>query len=162
MKVYRLGVPLLLTLSLLPIIGHADEHFPGASWQHVAADTGGWSSSKLAKVEAWSQQIGSNAVMVIQHGLVVAQWGHGAWRTPLASVRKSLLSALMGIGVDRHQIDLDATLGDLGIDDNAPSLSPEEKTATVRDLLEARSGVYHPALYETRLNGRATTAAVQP
>jgi len=150
MKVYRLAVPLLLALSPLPIIGHADEHFPDASWQHVATDPGSWSSSKLAKAEAWSQQLGSTAAMVIQHGLVVAQWGHTEWRRPLASVRKSLLSALIGIAVDRRQIDLNATLGDLGIDDNAPSLSPEEKTATVRDLLEARSGVYHPAVYETR------------
>jgi CubicO group peptidase (beta-lactamase class C family) len=65
-------------------------------------------------------------------------------------VRKSLLNALVGIAVDRRQIDHDATLGALGIDDNAPSLSAMEKTATVRDLLEARSGVYHPALYEKR------------
>ena len=48
----------------------------------------------------------------------------------------------------RQQIDLDAQIGTLGDDDNTPSLTAEEKTATVRDLLEARSGVYHAALYE--------------
>jgi CubicO group peptidase (beta-lactamase class C family) len=64
-------------------------------------------------------------------------------------VRKSFLSALIGIAVDEHKIDLNATLGDLGIDDNAPSLSAAEKTATIADLLKARSGVYHAALYET-------------
>jgi CubicO group peptidase (beta-lactamase class C family) len=148
MKICRLGF--LALFFLLPIAGQAEEHFPGASWQHLPTDKGGWSSFKLAKAETWSQQIGLNAVMVVQHGLVVAQWGHTEWKTPLASVRKSLLNSLIGVAVGRHQIDLDATLGDLGIDDNAPSLSPEEKTATVRDLLEARSGVYHPALYETR------------
>ncbi len=40
-------------------------------------------------------------------------------------------------------------MADLGIDDNAPRLTPMEKQATVADLLKARSGVYHPALYET-------------
>ncbi len=30
-----------------------------------------------------------------------------------------------------------------------PSLTPVEKTATLHDLIRARSGVYHPALYET-------------
>ncbi len=95
-------------------------------------------------------EIGATAVMIVRHGLVVAQWGDIAAKTPLASVRKSLLNALFGIAVDRRQIDLDARLGALGIDDNAPSLSAMEKTAMVRDLLEARSGVYHPALYETR------------
>jgi CubicO group peptidase (beta-lactamase class C family) len=37
----------------------------------------------------------------------------------------------------------------LGIDDNEPSLDATEKTATVHDLLKARSGIYHVALYET-------------
>ena len=66
----------------------------------------------------------------------------------LASVRESLLSALYGNAVARGDIDLKQSLAELGIDDNEPSLSVEEKTATVRDLLEARSGVYHAALYE--------------
>jgi len=60
-----------------------------------------------------------------------------------------LLSALTGIAVNAHQLDLDDTLGTLGIDDVSPMLSDSEKQATVRDLLEAKSGVYHVALYET-------------
>jgi CubicO group peptidase (beta-lactamase class C family) len=51
--------------------------------------------------------------------------------------------------VANGQIHLDATLARIGIDDNPPSLSAAEKQATVRDLLEARSGVYHTANYET-------------
>jgi CubicO group peptidase (beta-lactamase class C family) len=67
----------------------------------------------------------------------------------LASIRKSFLSALIGIAVSDHRIKLDSTLGELGIDDNPPGLTEIEKGATVRELLEARSGVYHSALYET-------------
>ena len=40
-------------------------------------------------------------------------------------------------------------IGSLGIDDNAPSLTEAEKAATVADLLKARSGIFHAALYET-------------
>jgi CubicO group peptidase (beta-lactamase class C family) len=87
-------------------------------------------------------------VIVVHHGGVVAQWGDAAAKAPLASVRKSLLSALYGNAVERGDINLKQTLADLGIDDNEPSLSAEEKSATVRDLLECRSGIYHPALYE--------------
>ena len=36
----------------------------------------------------------------------------------------------------------------MGIDDNEPSLTETEKQATVGDLIKARSGIYHPALYE--------------
>jgi CubicO group peptidase (beta-lactamase class C family) len=67
----------------------------------------------------------------------------------LNSARKSLLSALIGIAVGQHRIALNDTLAKLGIDDSPPSLSAEEKQATVGDLLKARSGVYHAANYET-------------
>ena len=65
------------------------------------------------------------------------------------SIRKSFLSALYGIAVTDGEIKLDATLEQLGIEDNEPSLTPEEKQARVIDLLKARSGIYHAALYET-------------
>ena len=86
--------------------------------------------------------------MVVHRGAVVAEWGDIAARTPLASVRKSLLSALIGNAQARGEINLAQAIGALGIDDNEPSLTPEEKSATVRDLLSGRSGIYHSALYE--------------
>ena len=124
------------------------DRFPGAEWEHVGAAAAGWSQEQLKAAEDWSGKIGSTAVIVVHHGAVVAEWGDIAAKTPLASVRKSLLSALYGIAVDRG-FDLKQTMAQLGIDDNEPSLTPEEKTATVRELLQARSGVYHAALYET-------------
>jgi CubicO group peptidase (beta-lactamase class C family) len=126
------------------------ENYPGVAFETTTPEAAGWSIEKLAEAKSWSQQIAPTAaVMIIQHGLVVTEWGDTAVKSNLHSVRKSLLSALIGIAVDEHKIDLNATVGSLGIDDNAPSLSPTEKTATVADLLKARSGIYHPALYET-------------
>ena len=88
--------------------------------------------------------------MVVQDDVVVATTGDIARKINVRSVRKSLLSALIGIAVDHHQINLDDTLEHLGIDDLEPSLTPQEKQATVRQLLMARSRIYHPAAYETR------------
>nr|WP_245247648.1 serine hydrolase [Tianweitania sediminis] len=51
--------------------------------------------------------------------------------------------------VNEGRTNLSASLADLGIDDNEPSLTNDEKTATVRDLLTSRSGIYHPAAHET-------------
>jgi CubicO group peptidase (beta-lactamase class C family) len=127
----------------------AEDRFPGAEWAHVPAAAAGWSETGLAEAQDWSRKIHSTAVMVIHHGAVVAEWGDTVKRTELASVRKSFLSALIGIAVAQKKINLDSTLAQLGIDDNPPSLTDVEKTATVRMLLEARSGVYHAALYET-------------
>jgi CubicO group peptidase (beta-lactamase class C family) len=126
------------------------ENYPGAAFETTTPKAAGWSVEKLAEARAWSEKIAPTAaVMIIQHGTIVAQWGHTAVKSNLHSVRKSLLSALLGIAVDEHKIDLSATMESLGVDDNAPSLTPTEKTATVSDLLKARSGIYHPALYET-------------
>jgi CubicO group peptidase (beta-lactamase class C family) len=128
----------------------AEDHFPGAEWDHAVPAELGWSEAGLAQARAFSDEIRSSAVMIVQHGKVVAEWGNTTKRTELASVRKSLLSSLIGIAVAEHLIKRDSTLGELGIDDNPPGLSEVEKGATVRQLLQARSGVYHAALYETR------------
>ena len=60
------------------------------------------------------------------------------------------MNSLIGIAVADGKINLNDTLQKLGIDDKKPSLTDVEKQATVRDLLEARSGVYHAAAYETK------------
>lgn len=125
------------------------EVFPGASWSKAESpEKLGWSSARLAAARAFSHENGSTAVMIVQHGLVVEQWGEVATKSWVHSVRKSLLSALIGIAVDKGQIALSRSLADLGIDDNEPSLTPMEMQATVGDLLKARSGIYHPALAE--------------
>ena len=111
--------------------------FPGIEWQQADPATAGWSADRLNDAETWSRQIGTTALIVLHHGRIVAQWGDTAAKTPLASVRKSLLSALFGNAVERSDISLKQTLAELGIDDNEPSLSAEEKTATVRERAAA-------------------------
>jgi CubicO group peptidase (beta-lactamase class C family) len=137
-------VPLLLVGGVA-----AQDRFPGSQWDRVAPAEAGWSQALLTDVQEKSKELNLTAVMVIHHGAVVAEWGDTTKRTELASVRKSLLSALIGVAVGEGKISLDSKLAQLGIDDNAPSLTDVEKQATVRMLLEARSGIYHPALYET-------------
>jgi CubicO group peptidase (beta-lactamase class C family) len=103
----------------------------------------------LTKTREYVGEIGSTSVIIVQHGVVVVAWGDVARRSNLHSCRKSLLDSLIGIAVAEGKINVDDTLEKLGIDDKKPSLTAVEKQATVRDLLEARSGVYHPTVYET-------------
>ena len=145
----RRGLPALLFVLLLGHGVSANNEVPGAEWRHIIGWEAGWSRDGLEAVHERALQLNSTALMLVHHGIVVAEWGDTEKRTELASVRKSLLSALIGIAVTERKINLDATLGQLGIDDNAPSLTEIEKQATVRMLLQARSGVYHAALYET-------------
>ena len=116
--------------------------FPGATWDHADPGRFGWSAEKLAAAWRLYDTYPPASVVVVNHGRVVAEWGNPALRVKLSSIRKSFLSALIGIYASEGKIDLDESLSDLGIDDDPP-LTQTEKTATVRMLLEARSGVYH-------------------
>jgi CubicO group peptidase (beta-lactamase class C family) len=124
---------------------------PGADWQQLKSpEQAGWSQEKLEGIHQYVEEIGSTSAIIVQHGVVVASWGDVNRRSNLHSCRKSLLSALIGIAVAEDKIHPDDTLEKLGLDDKPPSLTPEEKQAKVRDLLEARSGIYHPTVYETK------------
>ena len=122
---------------------------PGVEWQSQDSKGAAQASPIQAAVRSYAQKYKPTALMVVQDGLVVATSGDVSRKVNVRSVRKSFLSALYGVALERGQIKLESTLGQLGIDDIAPSLTAEEKQATVRQLLMARSGVYHPAAYET-------------
>jgi CubicO group peptidase (beta-lactamase class C family) len=123
--------------------------YPGATWQTAtASERSRWSNEKLADARKYSESIGSTAVMIIQGGKVIDQWGAVDKKLVCYSMRKSLLSAVYGIAVEQGKINPQATLAQLNIDD-VPPLTPEEKQAKVVDLLRARSGVYHLVPFET-------------
>jgi CubicO group peptidase (beta-lactamase class C family) len=135
-----------------PYDGESSELYPGEHWQKAETPTQlGWSSAKLAEARAYSKQIGSAAVMIVDNGVVIDAWGDITRRFQCHSMRKSLLSALIGVHVDEGNLDLSKTMKDLGIDRVEPKLNAEEKQATVGDLIRARSGIYIPALGEDSL-----------
>ena len=124
--------------------------YPKDHWEKAPSpETLGYSSEKLEKAEAFSRTIDTAAVMIVVDGVVLDSWGETTKKFNVHSIRKSFLSALYGIHVNAGTIDLSKTMEELGIDDNEPSLSDVEKKATVHQLLKARSGVYHLALYES-------------
>jgi CubicO group peptidase (beta-lactamase class C family) len=111
----------------------------------VEPETVGWSADKLTDAVSIAGEIDSAAVLAMHDRDVFFSFGETEAKLPIHSIRKPLLGALYGIHVAAGDIDLDATLEELGIDDVPPVLTTEEKQATVRDLLKARSGVYHEA-----------------
>jgi CubicO group peptidase (beta-lactamase class C family) len=145
----RAAMTLLALAWTTVALAQTPPRYPGAVWDELTPAQSGWSAKGLADAEEWSRAIGSSAVVIVQHGAIVGAWGDVDADLGLHSVRKSLLSALIGVAAEKGRINLTATMAELGIDDNPPALTPTEKQATVLDLLEARSGVYHAANYET-------------
>lgn len=119
--------------------------FPGAKWDSIADPrTVGWTRSGLDSVRAQLTALPSTGFVAIVGGRILMSHGDLQTVSYLASVRKSVLSMLMGNYVRRGTIDLNKTLAQLDMDD-VGGLSDQEKEATVKDLLVARSGVFHPA-----------------
>ncbi|MCP4201114.1 MAG: serine hydrolase [bacterium] len=111
----------------------------------------GFSSQGLAEAERlWSaiDDAPVSAFFLVYKGRPLAAFGDVTADHECHSVRKSFMSALYGPYVADGTIDVEATLEELGIDDDPP-LNESEKQARVRDLLMARSGVYHQAACET-------------
>lgn len=117
----------------------------GQEWQPVADPAAlGYSRAGLDSALAMAQGMKTSALLVAVGGRTLLEYGDVRDTSYIASARKSVLSMLYGKYVENGTIRLDETLAQIGIDDRG-GLLPLERTATVEDLLGARSGVYHPA-----------------
>ncbi|CUA83159.1 serine hydrolase [Pseudidiomarina woesei] len=103
-----------------------------------------FNADKLNELRELVETTNTSSLVLMRSGDVVFEHGDIHQKHTIHSIRKPMLNALYGIYVDRGIINLDATLGELGITDITP-LTPTEKQATVRELLQARSGVYLPS-----------------
>lgn len=140
-----LALFLALTLSIAVTMHTANRDsadvFPGAVWAKATPAELGWSPGKLEEARKFFDTLTPANLVVVHRGKTVVEWGDPAVKFKINSMRKSILSGLYGIHLGEGEL-LDKTIGQLGIDDEPP-ITPEEKKATVRMLLEARSGVYH-------------------
>jgi CubicO group peptidase (beta-lactamase class C family) len=126
-----------------PALGQAPA-FPGATWSRWSRpEDAGFRAEGLAEVARMAGELTTTSMMVVRGGRIAWSIGDIAEVSYLASARKSILSMLYGRYVENGTIDLDRTIGDIGIDD-VQALLPIERTAKVRHLLTATSGVYHP------------------
>lgn len=120
----------------------------GRSIQAAFPPVEGWSDEGLERARRYADSLHTTAVLALHEGRLVAEWGATDRRISGHSVRKSLVSALYGIAVEKGLIDIQRTLAELGIDDHNPPLSDQEKQARLVDLLTARSGIYHPSVQD--------------
>ncbi|MBL4618558.1 MAG: serine hydrolase [Marinicaulis sp.] len=140
----------VLGFAVLTAIGCASEPkavYPGEAWESYSdIEAAGFSADGLAALEAAIAAGNTHSMMVIRNGRIVYSYGDVTQTegTYLASVRKSILAMLMGEHVKSGAININATLAELGVDD-VQGLTDREKTATLRDIISARSGIYHPA-----------------
>lgn len=96
----------------------------------------------------------TTAMTLIKDGGTVFEYGLVSHNADMRSLRKPITALLIGHAVGENQLDLYGTMEDYSITDGAdgsePTLSLAEQQATLEMLLKSRSGVYHPAAFETQ------------
>lgn len=139
---------LILLLAVTGTLNISAQEFPTQSWKvNLHPERTGWDTAKLGQVNRFI--IDSSCItgmMIVHRGQVVFQYGDVAENSYIASCRKSVLSILYGPYVLSGQIKLSTSLKDMQLDD-VGGLLPIEKEATINNILQARSGVFHPASY---------------
>ena len=138
--------------------------FKADTLEWIFPEEAGWSSAELQEAHQFAIQSGCQAVMALYDGKVFFSRGNIQRNYEVHSIRESFLSALYGIHFTRGNINLNATLEDLHIDDITPGLTISEKQARVEHLLMSRSGVYHEAADEdqTMIDERPARGSYAP
>lgn len=144
----------ILKLSFLIIIAitcntHGQEnnkYFPDSVWQEYdSIEKIGYDSQKLSKLRKYViDSLNTTGLFIVVDGKSLFEFGDVEELSYIALCRKSLLSMMFGKYVKNETINLDMTLDELDFDD-IQGLLPIERKATIRNLITARSGVYHPA-----------------
>jgi hypothetical protein len=143
----RLSSLLLVTPLLLPAGATKGQGWP--EWP--VPEDAGFSSEMLEGVRhQWNELDGepAGAFFVVFKGRVLLAEGRVRENLPCHEAGKAFLSSLFGPWVADGTVDLDTTLSELGIDDSPDQLTPDEQQATIRHLLQSRSGVYIEAACE--------------
>jgi CubicO group peptidase (beta-lactamase class C family) len=120
-------------------------YFPDSVWlSHDSIENIGYDSQQLSEIRKYIiDSMNTTGLMVVVNGKTLFEYGDLEELSYIASCRKSLLSMMFGKYVKNGTIDLDLTLEELDVND-VNGLLPIEQQATIRDLITARSGIYHP------------------
>jgi hypothetical protein len=130
-------VPSSAPAPLLPPEGYTDDKgwtWPGTEWKHVSPESEGFSAERLDALRTLLKTHQTDGMMVISRGHVVFEYGDTKLVSKVASVRKSMLSLLYAVEMQKGvKFDLDQTVVQLGLEDKAPFLE-SERHATLQQL----------------------------
>lgn len=84
----------------------------------------------------------TTGMLILKDGKILYEYGDTKEISYIASCRKSVLSILYGKYVENGTINLNETIGEIGIDEDK-GLLDVEKTATVDHIINSRSGVFY-------------------
>ena len=103
--------------------------------KNVSLENSIFTQKKLDEITTYlKDESETSSMIILENGNVVYEYGDSKKISYIASCRKSVLAILYGKYVDNGVIDLNQTIGDIGIDEDE-GLLPIEKKATIDPLL---------------------------
>lgn len=118
--------------------------FEGVNFEkHSTLDGTGFNQTRLDSLANFMKNnLETTGMLVLKNGKVLFEYGDIEEVSYIASCRKSVLSMLYGKHVKNGTIDLNESIGAIGIEEDK-GLLEIEKSATVKDILNSRSGVFY-------------------
>ena len=125
------------------------DYWPTEAWRKSLPEEQGMNGDKLHEMIAYikKNEISIRSVIVIRHGYIVLDENIRGYRSfdKVASVTKSITSALIGIAIDQGYIEgVDQTVLSLFPHREVANLDARKQKMTVEDLLTMRSGLDWP------------------
>ncbi|UTW56063.1 serine hydrolase [Kordiimonas sp. SCSIO 12610] len=140
----------ILLISLcLAFQARADDNAPLNRFEYWPDDQSPLTENGKAQIKSYLEKNGSSSFLIIRKGKIAFEYGDIHKKHLIHSMRKPIMSLLYGRAVEKGQIDLEETVASLDLDETGVAFTDTEKSATVADLLKARSGIYLPAAAET-------------
>ena len=143
-KPYLKGIFILLILTALNYsCNSVKSEFEGTNFEkHTTLDGTGYTQQKLDSLTGFlKNNLETTGMLVLKNGKILYEYGDTEEVSYIASCRKSVLSILYGKYVENGTIDLNQTIGEIGIDEDK-GLLDIEKSATVDHILNSSSGVF--------------------
>ena len=106
----------LLVITILHGCGSKNTNSQMQWYKYVSPEDAGWDTTILKEAIAYSNTIGSAGVVIVQGDKIVTSWGNVDEPLKSYSVRKSLMSLLIGNNL-KASINLNSTINELGLDD---------------------------------------------
>lgn len=141
-KMKNFIIAIFVAVLILGCSSHKPQ-FKGEPFEkHTKINGTGFSQKRLDSLTNFlKNNLETTGMLILKDGKVLYEYGDIEGVSYIASCRKSVLSILYGKYVESGTINLNQTIGEIGIEEDK-GLLDIEKSATVDNLLNSRSGVF--------------------
>ena len=138
------GIIIAMLFTLLQACGTHKSDFKGIPFEkQTTLDQTGFTQQRLDSLTNYlKNNLETTGMLILKNGKTLYEYGNIEEVSYIASCRKSVLSMLYGKYVESEVIDLNQTIGEIGVDEDK-GLLDIEKTATVEHIINSRSGVFY-------------------